>query len=65
MNFYHCVGQGPLPPSKKEYNDPVDWVDPHLTVFQEADLESGRALKYIGAVVLKLMAPLRLGLHRA
>ena len=32
-SFYIISGQGPLPPAKKEYGDPLKFEDPHLNVF--------------------------------
>jgi hypothetical protein len=32
--FYFEIGQGPLPPAKKEYGNLVNWVDSHLTIFK-------------------------------
>ena len=31
--FYIISGHGPLPPTKKEYGDPLKFEDPHLSVF--------------------------------
>ena len=31
--YYIRAGQGPLPPAKKEYGDPLKFEDPHLNVF--------------------------------
>ena len=38
--YYFRIGQGPLPPAKKDYRDPAEWVDPHLSIFKDVDSSS-------------------------
>lgn len=33
---------GPIPSAKKDFNDPQNWVDPHLTVFTSNEPFLGR-----------------------